>query len=84
MLSHAQIHIHFVVLMEPQRSENCAFIVLAIGHKYNKMLQEYRHTKVFLHARDQHGKEKTLLLLSIHWLTSFQKIFYCQISLSYL
>ena len=68
MLWHAGIHIHFVVLMELQSSENChrAFFVLANGHKYNKMFHEYRHTKVSLHARDQHGKEKTLLLLSIH------------------
>ena len=28
-------YIHFVVLMEPQSSENCAFFVLASGHKYN-------------------------------------------------
>ena len=45
MLWHAGIHIHFVVLMEPQSSENCAFFVLASGHKYNK-IHEYPHTKV--------------------------------------
>ena len=56
------IHIHFVVLMEPQSSENCAFSVLASGHKYN-VIHQYPHTKVSMHARDQHGKEKTLLLL---------------------
>ena len=44
---------------------NCAFFVLASGHKYNKMFHEYPHTKVSMHARDQHGKEKTLLLLFI-------------------
>ena len=41
MLWHAGIHIHFVVLVEPQSSENCAFFVLASGHKYNK-IHEYR------------------------------------------
>ena len=51
---------YFVVLMEPQSSENCGFFVLASGHEYNKMLHEYPHTKVSMHARDQHGKEKTL------------------------
>ena len=61
---HAGIHIHFVVLMEPQSSENDAFSVLASGHKYDKT-HEYPHTKVSMHARDQHGKEKTLLLLFI-------------------
>ena len=43
------ILIHFVVLMEPQNSEICAFFVLASGHtctcKYNK-IHEYPHTKV--------------------------------------
>ena len=42
----------------------CAFFVLASGHKYNKIRTgKYPHTKVSMHARDQHGKEKTLLLL---------------------
>ena len=83
MLWHTVIHIHFVVLMEPQSSENCAFFVLASGHKYmyNKMLHEYSHTKVSMHARDQHGKEKTLLLLFISEFL-FKRFFHCQISLS--
>ena len=37
MLWHTGIHIHFVVLMEPQSSGNCAFFVLTSGHKYNKI-----------------------------------------------
>ena len=52
MLWQARIHIHFVVLMEPQSSENCTFFVLASGHKYNKM-NVNPHTKVSMHARDQ-------------------------------
>ena len=56
--------IHFVVIMEPQSSENCAFFVLASVRKYNK-IHEYPHTKVSMHSRDQPGKEKTLLLLLI-------------------
>ena len=49
--------------MEPQSAENCAFFLRASGHKYNKIhVHEYPHTKVSVHARDQHGKEKILLL----------------------
>ena len=40
MLWHAGIHIHFVVLMDPQCSGNCAFFVFASGHKCNK-IHEY-------------------------------------------
>ena len=56
MLWHVGIHIHFV---EPQSLENCAFFVLASGHKYNNMLHEYLFT---MHASDYHGEGKTLLL----------------------
>ena len=60
------IYIHFVVLMEPQSLEIVLFSYLQVasGHKYNK-IQEYPHIKVSVHIRDQHGKEKTLLLLFI-------------------
>ena len=52
------------VLTESQSLEHCAFFVFASGHKYNK-IHECPHTKVFIHARDQHGKEKTSLILFI-------------------
>ena len=73
MLWHPGINIHFVVLIEPQSSEICAFfrtckLQVAIStRKYNVHVHvhEYPHTKVFMHVRDQHGKEKTLLLLFI-------------------
>ena len=66
MLWHLGIQIVFVVLMEPQSSENCAFFVFASGQKYNNnnniMLHEYPYTKVSQHASDYHGEGKTLLL----------------------
>ena len=61
MLWDAGIHIHFVVLMqvmEPQSSENCAFFVLASGHKCNNMLHEYSHIKVSMHASLEINIEK--------------------------
>ena len=45
--------------------ENCAFFVFASGHKYNTMLHEYTHTKVSMHARDQHEKEKNYFFYSL-------------------
>ena len=66
MLWDAGILIHFVVLITPQSSENCAFFVLASGHKYNKMLHEYSHTKVSMHARDQHHGKRENITSSIH------------------
>ena len=41
-----------------------SYLQVASGHKYNK-IHEYLHTKVSMHVRDQHGKEKTILLLFI-------------------
>ena len=53
--------IHFVVLMEPQRSEKCAFSYLQVAHGHTQYTEiEYPQTKVSMHARDQHRKEKTL------------------------
>ena len=54
-----------------------SYLQVASGHNWHKHkkihVHEYPHTKgkVLMHVRGQHGKEKTILLSSIHYLISF-------------
>ena len=86
MLPHAGILIHFVVRMEPQSSENCAFFVLASGLSATKYMSTVcipiPRCPCMLEVNIEKRKQYFFYSALVDFFCKL--IFHCQTSLSYL